>query len=281
MRMWNRLAVLIAVTLLATASAVAVGAVSFRATVSSIKLQARPGQVLTRQFQLTLDKDQPRTHFTAHIEDWWRSEDGKQSFYAAPGTLKHSCGKWITVNPVEAAVEADQTLTVRLTVNVSTDAEPGGYWCVLTVDETPDPLATTDGVGVKFVASVSTGIFVDINPVERAAQITEVAVTPFAATVTLHNRGNAPIGVEGRFEFVRPGESKPYAVVPIPRSPLLTEPVSTGVFAADLPDRAMLPSGRYLVRAIVDIGVDHYIGVERELDVKREMAVTGNARPNR
>ncbi|PWT80411.1 MAG: hypothetical protein C5B57_12295 [Blastocatellia bacterium] len=258
-----------------------VGAVSFRATISSIKLQARPGQVLTRQFQLALDNDQPRTHFKAHIEDWWRSEDGKQSFYAAPGTLKHSCGEWIAVNPVESAVDAGQTLTVRLTVTVSTDAEPGGHWCVLTLDEIPDPLAQPDGVGVKFVASVSTGIFVDIDPVERAAKITDVVVSPSVASVKLRNEGNTPIGVEGRFEFVRPGDSHPYAVAAIPRAPLLTEPIKTGVFTADLPDASVLPSGRYIVRAIVDIGVDHYIGVERELDLKREVPATADARPNR
>src|SRR3990170_7321232 len=35
-------------------------AVSFKATLSSIKLNARPGQILTSAFRLTLDADQPK-----------------------------------------------------------------------------------------------------------------------------------------------------------------------------------------------------------------------------
>ena len=48
---------------------------------------------------------------------------------------------------------------------------------------------------------------------------------------------------------------------------LLLAPVNTRIFTADLPDVKTLPPGRYLVRAILDIGLDHYIGVQKELDV--------------
>jgi len=267
--MLKKIACASAVTLILASSSSTAREVTFTAALSSIKVQARPGQVITRRFDLTLDKDQPRTHFKAHVEDWWRSEDGSQSFYAAPGTLKRSCGTWVSLNPEQSAVDPGQTMSVRITVNVSTDAEPGGYWCVLTLDEIPDPMAAADDVGVKFVASVSTGIFIYIDPVERAAEIVDVTVQPTAATVKLRNVGNAPLGVEGRFEFMHPGEEKPVATAPIPRGSLLTEPVSTSLFTATLPGESVLPSGRYLVRAVVDIGLDHYIGVQRELDVRR------------
>jgi len=260
-------ALLIALTL--APSDTAARGVTFTAALASMKVQARPGQVVTRRFDLTLDKDQQRTFFKAHVEDWWRSEDGVQSFYAAPGTLKRSCGNWVSLNPGESAVEPGQTLSVRVTVNVSTDAEPGGYWCVLTLDEVPDPLTAAENVGVKFVASISTGIFIYIDPVNRAAEIVDVVLQPGAASVKLRNTGNAPLGVEGRFEFVRPGESTPVATASIPRGSLLTEPVSTAVFTADLPAVSVLPPGHYLVRAVLDIGLDHYIGVQRELDIKR------------
>jgi hypothetical protein len=53
------------------------------------------------------------------------------------------------------------------------------------------------------------------------------------------------------------------------RNLLLTEPIVTGAYSAKLPDEAVLPSGRYLVRAIIDYGVDHYIGTQREMVVVR------------
>jgi hypothetical protein len=245
------------------------GRLSFTATLDSIKISARPGQVVTRQFRLTLDPDQPRTHFKAHVEDWWRSEDGKQSFYAEAGTLKRSCANWVSVNPRESAISAEETMVVRLSVAVPVEVRRGGYWCALTVDEVPDPLADSTGIGVRFVASVSTGIFINLDPIERAASITDLEVSPTEARVRVRNEGNAPLGVEGRVEFLSPGATTPAASVVLPRGTILTEPISQGTMRAALPPASVLPSGHYVVRAVLDFGGDHYIGAEREIDIVR------------
>jgi hypothetical protein len=253
-------------------------AVSFKATLSSIKMVARPGQVLTREFRLTLDADQPKTRFKSHMQDWWRSEDGSKSFYKEPGTLTRSCGRWVTLNPAEVDVLPGETMTTRLTVSVSSEAEPGGYWCVLTVDELPDPLAVSEGVGVRFLASVSIGVFVYVGELQRAAEITGVEVLDDTAIVKVRNDGNTPLAIEGRFEFIKPGSTEPTAVISLARNTLLTEPIVTGLFSAKLPDASSLPSGRYVVRAIIDYGVDHYIGAQREMDITRDTPVVARAR---
>jgi hypothetical protein len=250
-----------------------VAAVSFKATLTSLKINARPGEVQTREFRLTLDPDQGKTRFTAHMQDWWRSEDGKQSIYEEPGTLTRSCGRWVALNPVEVEVMPGQTMTTRLTVSVPSELAPGGYWCVLTVDELPDPLAVSEGVGVRFMASVSIGVFVYVGEQQRAAEITAVEILDDTAIVKMRNDGNTPLSIEGRFEFVKAGATTPAAVVTLARELLLTQPVATGTFSARLPDPALLPAGRYVVRAIVDYGVDHYIGTEREMYVARSAAV--------
>ena len=262
---------------LALAAPSPVAAVSFKATLTSLKITAHPGDVQTREFRLTLDPDQRKTRFTAHMQDWWRSEDGSQSIYEEPGTLSRSCGRWVALNPVEVEVRPGETMTTRLTVSVPSELTPGGYWCVLTVDELPDPLAVSEGVGVRFMASVSIGVFVYIGEQERAAAITAVDIRNDSAVVTLRNDGNTPLAIEGRFEFIKPGATEPTAVVTLARSLLLTQPIVTGAFSAQLPDLALLPSGRYLVRAIVDYGVDHYIGTEREMDVTRHVAVVAKS----
>jgi hypothetical protein len=243
---------------------------SFSATLESIKISGRPDEVVTRQFKLTLDPSQPTTHFKAHVEDWWRSEDGKQSFYGAPGTLAHSCAKWVSLNPVESAVSAGETLTVRVTVAVPHELSSGGYWCALTLDEVPDPEAAAQGVGVHFLASVSTGVFVYVDPVDREATITRLDVAGGNIVVKVHNDGNAPLGIEGKFEFYTPGARTPAATVEMPRGTLLTEPVRDGEFTTPLPAAASLPPGTYHLRAILDFGADHYVGAERDLTVTRE-----------
>lgn len=245
-------------------------AISFRATLTAIKLNARPGQVVNSSFRLTLDKDQPKSRFKSHAEDWWRSEDGKESFYAEAGTITHSCAKWVTINPVEAEVLPDETLVIRLTVAVAPEAQPGGYWCALTVDEQADPLAAHEGVAMQFLASVSTAIYVYVGPLDQTAEITGVAVGSDTATVRLQNGGNTPLTIDGKLEFRRPDGDDIVAAVNLTHGTLFTEPLRSGLFSARLPDALTLPSGTYRVRAIVDYGGDHYIGVERQVNVVRE-----------
>lgn len=242
---------------------------SFSATLTSIKVNARPGQVITRQFQLTLDADQPKSRFKARVEDWWRSEDGQQSFYGAPGTLRRSCARWTSLNPVESTVEPGGTLVVRITVSVPRELVPGGYWCALTVDEVPDPLAPAAGVGIRFAASVSTGIFLYVDPVERNASILDLLIDSDRIAVKVRNQGNAPLGIDGRLQFFVRGSSTPVATIDLPRTTVLTEPFVDGELSSLLPSPAALPSGRYVVRAILDIGADHDIGAEREVTLTR------------
>jgi len=264
-----------AVTLVAVAATAFIAspaeAVTFNASFAPIRISAKPGQVLTTSYRLGLDEADPRTHFKVDVQDWWRSEDGRQSFYAPAGSISRSCGHWVSANPMEATVAGGEALNIRLTVSVPQDVQPGGYWCALSVDEMPDPLAVMpDGVGVKFLASVSTGVYVYIDPVERGADVLAIDVDGSRATARIENTGNTPTAVEGRFEFVRPGETTPVAVVALPRNMLLTEPVRTAALSVPLPDVATLPSGRYTVRLILDIGLDHYIGLQRSVDLVRD-----------
>ena len=249
-------------------------AAKFVASLTSLRVNAGPGDISTHAYPLTLDKGELPTKFKFRLEDWWRSEDGLQSFYAQPGTLTRSCANWVSVNPVEAVVQPGETLMTRLTISVPTDASAGGYWCVLTVDEVPDPLRAPNGVGAMFVASVSTGVFIYLEPVKRSVEFTDVQVEAMHAVLAMRNDGNAPVGVEGRVEFFRPVDLAIVAALSIPRVTLLTEPVTRATVRVPLPSPSTLPSGRYLVRAIIDIGLDHYIGVEQELQVSRQIAAT-------
>ncbi|HUR34872.1 MAG TPA: hypothetical protein VM032_13815 [Vicinamibacterales bacterium] len=270
--MFRRL-LIAAATLLATTPAAAVAdGLSFNATLGSIRLEGKPGDVFTRQFQLTLGPDQPRASFKAHFEDWWRSEDGRQSIYAAPGTLRRSCATWTTVNPVESTVAASETLVVRFTVAIPTEVAPGGFWCALTLDQLPDPVSAPAGVGVQFVASVSTAVFIDVGPIDRDAIVTALSVEGEHVSIRVRNTGNTPVPVEGRVEFIQPGTSAPRAVLSIPRGTLLTEPSREAAFGGPLPSAEALPSGRYTVRALLDIETDHYLGAEQEVVLVRNGA---------
>ena len=220
--------------------------------------------------RLRLNDGEPLTHFKAQVEDWWRSEDGRQSFYAPAGTLRSSCGRWVSVNPVESAVGGGDTLTVRVTVSVPATMTVGGYWCALTIDERPDPLAIgPDGVGVRFLTSLSTGIYVSVGESRKDAEISGVTIAADQINVAIRNTGNTPVPVEGRVEFVRPGDDTVVATAVLPRGVLLLDPIPVLRLSAELPAPEKLPPGRYLVRVVVDLGLDYYIGAQQEQDVAR------------
>ena len=52
-----------------------------------------------------------------------------------------------------------------------------------------------------------------IDPIERGADVLDIQVNGTEATARIENTGNTPTAVEGRFEFVREGETRPVAVV--------------------------------------------------------------------
>ena len=276
--MWRFVTLLSMLSWPSAVAAQAPGGLSFQATLESIKIDARPQQVVTRQFKLTLDANQPATRFRAKVEDWWRSEDGKQSFYAEAGTLRRSCARWVSLNPVESTAQPGETLVIRITVTVPPEIAEAGYWCALTVDEVPDPAVADTGVGVRFVASVSTGIFVNVGAVTREARILNIQVGGDDAQVMVRNDGSGPVGIDGRLEFLQGGSATPVATVVLPRVTVLTEPSINGTLTGRLPAIADLPSGRYRVRAVLDFGGAHYLGAEKEVDVVRGAPVHGQTR---
>jgi hypothetical protein len=244
-------------------------------TFSSTKLYAKPGQTMSSGFQLTLDPNYHPTIFHSSVSDFYRSEDGKQSFYPPSGTLPHSCGQWVSLNPVEKLINPGEKLDVRLTVSVPVGTQPGGYWCVLNVDQLADPVEEKSNengetqVHLKFLASISTGIFVYIQPLNRSAQVAAVDISADTARVKLINDGNTPLTVEGRFEFTRETVKGEPVKVPLARTTIFTEPENSSILTVPLPPEEELPSGAYIVRLILDVGLDHLIGVQRKFELQR------------
>jgi hypothetical protein len=252
------------------ASACQAFAIGLRFSPLNFSIQAKPGQVVNKVFTLSLPPNASATQFRAHLEDWWRSEDNRQTFYAVPGTIRRSCASWCTINPVESLVKPGETLTIKLSIKVPDSVEPGGYWCALTVDEVPDPLSPKpEGVAMVFRTSVSVGIFVQIPPCERSAKLVAVRIDGDRVAVKMRNDGNTPLKITGTIEFYKLGEDKPTAVVRMGAEPLLPEPMNTCEFSTPLPSPKELPSGLYKVRVIMDAGLDYLMGAEKELEIAR------------
>jgi hypothetical protein len=250
-------------------------AATFTSNFSPLRVHARPGQVVTTTLSLKLTAATGTTHFAAKAEDWFRSEDGSKTFYRAPGTLRRSCAPWVSLDPTETSAEPGDRLAVRATVTVPRDAKPGGYWCAVTINELADPSRRPGTTGVSFVASFSTGLYVFLAPLDERAQITDVRVDATRVTVRVRNTGNTPLRVTGRFEFLAAPDGAPVATVKLSRAVLLPEPVPVAAFSADLPPASALPAGTYLVRAVLDVGLPHFIGVQKSIEIRRDRPAAG------
>ena len=240
---------------------------TFTAAFSPIRVNANPGDVVTTHVTVTLGPGPRAIDFRAHMEDWWRTADGLKTFYRAPGTLRRSCSRWVSLDPAEQAVVPGGRLDVRLTITVPADVGPGGYWCAVTVDEQADPLTVAHRTGISFVASFSTGVYVYIAPLKRDAVITDLRVDGEYVEVAVRSLGDTPLRVDGTVELRRPGQDAVVATVTLERNVLLPEPIAATVLRGKLPDGATLPDGRYVARGIVDVGLDHYLGAEKTVQV--------------
>ncbi len=240
-------------------------------TPMTIRVQARPGQIINRLFLLTLKEGGQAVHFQGHIEDWWRSADRRQTFYRPPGTLKQSCGPWCSLAPVEAAVSEGETLTIRVTIAVPEEANPGGYWAALTVNELPDPLEPRpEGIVMRFYASVSVGIYVEIPPVTRSANIIGLRCDGERIWTKIENTGNTWLPVRGHIEYLKSGDKEPLAQSSISPDVSLPAPVNPAEYWSALPPAEELPDGTYVVRSILDFGLDHYVGAQKQITINHE-----------
>jgi hypothetical protein len=125
------------------------------------------------------------------------------------------------------------------------------------------------GIGMMFRGSVSMGIFVEVGTATRSGKITGLTVSKDRVGVTIQNDGDMPLRVSATYEFYRPGEDKPVASVVIGGECLLPEPINKCEFSRPLPSIKALPSGKYRVRVLVDLGLDHLIGAEKEMEISR------------
>lgn len=245
-------------------------AATFTAAFSPIRVNARPGDVVTTQVQLTLGAGPKSLHFRAHMEDWWRAADGLTTYYRPAGTLRRSCAPWIGLDPAEQEVFPTGRLRVRVTLSVPPDAAPGGYWCAVTINELPDPTHVAKATGVSFLASISTGVYVYIAPLERDAAITDIRVDGDDVQLALRSQGNTPMHASGTVELRRRGDETVVATVELSRGVLLPEPIGATILHGKLPGADALPDGIYRARGVIDVGLEHYLGAEKAVRVTRD-----------
>jgi P pilus assembly chaperone PapD len=213
-----------------------------------------------------------RAQATIKLEDWDRSEDGGNRFFAA-GTHPQSCAKALKVFPLSLSLAAGESQAVRIDLDPALgDSAARECWSVVLVESAvPEPNPS----GRTLVYRIRTGLKVYAMPAGLTAngEVSDVAVRSVASgpsaqdtvEVAFQNTGTKHVVARGRVEIRRP-DNTTAAVVELP--PAYALPGATMRVKAALPALAV---GRYVVLAVLDYGGAEIAAAQLEHEVRADV----------
>jgi P pilus assembly chaperone PapD len=229
-----------------------------------------PGDPTQRTGVVTVRNDgAQRAQATLSIEDWDRSEDGGNRFFAA-GTMPQSCASSLKVFPLALNLAPGESQAVRITMDSSSVASSRECWSVVLVETT---IPETNATGRTLLYRLRTGVKVYALPRSLTVDGQVADVSLHSATVAgdqakdtvevaFQNTGTKHVVARGKVEIRRP-DNTTVAVVDLPLAYAL--PGSTMRVRASLP---ALSGGRYVLLAVMDYGGAEIAAAQLEHEVR-------------
>jgi len=238
-----------------------------------VELIAGPGSTTTQAITVTnAGKDPVRVRALA--TDWDLSKDGTPQFEGVAEGGPYSAMSWIRVAPPEQVIEPGEDATVRFSMSVPSDIQPGGYRTGVLFEFGPaaaDPISR--GRQVTFKSRIATLIYVSIGQPAMAAELTDLTVrnagpqTQVVATVKnssrryVRTRGNLIL-------FDQSGRN--VREIPVPDVPLLPESErEVAITVIDPQTHDAITPGDYKVEVRMDVGLPALLVGETTLKVRR------------
>jgi P pilus assembly chaperone PapD len=259
-----------AVSVFAAVAVVAPASLRAQFAVDKTEMLLAPSDSAQRTGVVTVRNDGPqRAQATISVEDWDRSDDGGNRFFAA-GTMSQSCAKALKIFPLALNLAPGESQAVRITMDSSAVASSRECWSVVLV-ETAVPEVSASGrtllyrlrTGIK-VYALPRGLTVD-------GQVADVSMHPATIAgdqakdtveVAFENTGTKHVAAKGRVEVRRP-DNTTVAVVELP--------IAYALPGATMRVRAALPAlsgGRYIVLAVMDYGGNEIAAAQLEHEVR-------------
>jgi hypothetical protein len=237
------------------------------------ELTAGPGSTTTQAITLTNAGKQP-VRVRATLTDWDLSKDGAPQFEGAVENGPFSATSWVRVAPPEQVIEAGREATVRYSLSVPADVQPGGYRTGILFEFGP---ASGDPVGrareVLFKSRIATLIYVNIGQPQLAAELTDLrnrTLGPQTLIVaTVKNSSRRYVRTRGSL-VVYDASGKNVREVSVPDVPLLPESErEVAVVVIDPEKKQTLSPGDYRVELRLDLGLPAVLVGETTLKVAR------------
>jgi hypothetical protein len=238
-----------------------------------VELAAGPGSTTTQGIIVSnAGKDAVRVH--ARLTDWHLSRDGAPQFVGANENGPYSATSWFRLAPPEQVIEPGKDTTVRFSMTVPGDLQPGGYRTGVLFEFGP---AAGDPVGrsreVMFKSRIATLIYINIGQPAVAAELSDLSVRPVGAQLqaiaTVRNTSRRSVRTKGSLIVYGQG-GQAVREVPVPDVPLLPESErEVMMVVVDQEKRVALAAGEYRLELRLDVGLPALLVGETTLKVPR------------
>jgi len=185
--------------------------VSVTITPPLIQLSIGPGESWTSALKVVNNNDFDMTYYAQVVDMQASGENGGSKFIPLvdedqndPTYQSFALARWIQLSPDPIVIKAGQTGSVPFTVNIPSNAEPGGHYAAILVGTEPGTLGQTGNL-MKVSSFVSSLLFVEIKgDVIESGRIREFSTSQSLYqspdvdfTVRFENTGNTHVHPQG------------------------------------------------------------------------------------
>lgn len=267
-----RLHVVVALGLLLLSAAPAAAQASIEVSPLRVELQANPGGATTQAITIA-NTGREAVRIRATISDWRLSFDGAPQFAdGGQAGSAFSATPWIRIAPPEQVIDAGKEGTVRFSLTIPSDAQPGGYRTSVLFDF---GLASGDlpvrGKDVVVKSRIATLVYVNLGEPAASVELTDLktrhaANQPTQIVAVLKNTGRRTVRTRGVLTIYNTAGTK-LSETPVPDVPVLPESDREVAITAVDPAKAPLPAGEYRVEVKFDVGMPALVIGETTLKV--------------
>jgi hypothetical protein len=237
------------------------------------ELQAGPGSTSTQAITIS-NAGTEAVRVRGRLTDWDLSRDGAPQYEGSLEGGPYSATTWVRIAPPEQVIEPGKQATVRFSLAVPKDIQPGGYRTGILFEFGPasgDPVALARAVNFK--SRIASLIYVNIGQPPVAADLIDLAVRSVGpetrVVATVQNTSRRYVRTKGTLTlYDKSGMSVRQVTVPdVPLLPESEREVSMTI--VDGETQTPLPAGEYRVELKIDVGLPAVVVGETTLKVAR------------
>lgn len=237
----------------------------FGITPIRFELKVAPGGQRTEVIYVRNNSPRP-VRLKVYTENWTLGEDGSRHFLGNQPT-GFSCRDWIRVNPFDFRLQPGEMKTVRFTVSVPGETEPGGYHAGISFEQVPEAPPGGRLGQVAFTGKIVAAVYVLIGKVQVEGSLDDLIFESGggvqAVKLKLNNPGRTHFRLKGEVRLAT-AEGKKVLSLEIPDEPVLPQSERW----VSIPLKEKLPNGNYKAEVRLDIGRDELLALEKEIIVK-------------